>query len=388
LKIAIISFGYADSILPLFKHLQETTVNYNLFLCYSLNRKIDSILDFTDINISTGFSNPKKTEEILGPEIMNYLGDVSNIQFFIFHNFKLRSSLNFHLAKTLAERLKSYDIVHFIGIYGVLPIIMYRLRKNRLIFTIHDASSHSGEKTRFNFAEKLNRFIFRSKYPVIVQNVHDFKNLQNEYYKIKDKFRFIPFGELDIYRKFKEEDQKTNYSDLIFFGRISPYKGIEYLINAIENLNSEGIKVKTIIAGQGEIYFDTSRLEELGILLINRYIPNSELVSLISGTKVVVCPYTDATQSGVIMTAFAFNKPVIATDVGSFPEVIKNGITGFLVKPKNAFELASKIDILLSSPELLSNMSNNINHLTTSGEYSWNRITENMVKLYTSVQQQ
>jgi len=385
LKVAIVSFGHVDVILPLIKHLKRYSIIVDLYLCFSLNRKAESILDFSDKIISTNFTNSDKTEELLDPYIKNYLGDISNVHFFIFYNDKLRSSRNFCLTKILAKKLKLYDIVHFNGINGVLPILIYRLRKKELIFTIHDIRSHSGEKTRFNFTERLNKFIIKSKYPVIVQNISDFEKLRDKYYSIKEKFRFIPFGELELYREFEIKDQKKSCSDILFFGRISKYKGIEYLIMALEILKKRGFHYNTIIAGNGEVYFETGELHELNILLINKHVSNSELVSLIRNTKIVVCPYTDATQSGVVMTAFAFNTPVIASDVGSFPEVVKDGITGFLVKPKDTVELASKISILLNSPELLKEMSNNIDLMAVSGEYSWNQIAEKVTKLYASV---
>jgi glycosyltransferase involved in cell wall biosynthesis len=384
LRIAIVSFGHVDVVLPLFKHLKASSADIDLYLCFSLNRKAESILNFYDKLVTTGFTDYIKTEELLGQEIANYLGDISKVRFFIFHNLKLRSFRNFHLSKKLTNNLKLYDIIHFNGTNSVLPILIYLLRKKKLIFTIHDIQSHSGEKTKFNFAERLNKFLIKSKYPVIVQNVADFEKLRNEFYAIKDKFRFIPFGELEVYREFEIKDQKTNDSDLLFFGRISPYKGIEYMISALEILKKRKIHIRTIIAGDGEIFFDTTKLEESSILLINRYIPNSELVNLIMNTKIVVCPYTDATQSGVVMTAYAFNKPVIASSVGSFPEVIEEGITGALVKPGNDYDLAEKIKTLLSNPDLLEKMSLNIHTFTYTGNYSWNRIIEKVNDLYVS----
>ena len=109
------------------------------------------------------------------------------------------------------------------------------------------------------------------------------------------------------------------------------------------------------------------------------------MIALIENTKVVVCPYTDETQSGVVMTAFAFNKPVIASNLGSFSEVIKDGITGFLVPPQDSDVLASRINMLISNPVLIEQMRNNIFGIATSGEYSWVQIGNNMQKLYSSV---
>ena len=386
MKIALVSFGYSDSVIPLFKQLKYKGIEIDLIFCYSLNRKSDSILDFTDKKISTGFLSENKIKEILPEEIKKYLIDISTVKFFIFHNLKLRSIKNFFLSVLLAKKLKTYDIIHFNGTNGVLPLLIFFLKRKKLIFTIHDIHSHSGEKPRYNFAEKMNEYIIRSPYPLIVQNTTDFEYLIINHPDIAAKFRFIPLGILDIFREFKSKPKEIPKSDLLFFGRISPYKGIEYLLDAIRALYSRGIVLKTVIAGQGDIYFRKDDFEKLGIKLINRYIPNEELVSLIEGSKIVICPYTDATQSGVVMTAFAFNKSVIASDIESFKDVIIDGINGFLVPPRNSKELASKISISLSNPELLDDMSNNIQRLSATSNYSWNQITEKMTELYSSVQ--
>jgi glycosyltransferase involved in cell wall biosynthesis len=75
----------------------------------------------------------------------------------------------------------------------------------------------------------------------------------------------------------------------------------------------------------------------------NRYITNEELVDLISQAKFIVCPYKDATQSGVLMTAFALRTPVIASAIGAFPEYIDDNKTGMLVPVNDAEKLAEKM---------------------------------------------
>ncbi|MDN5345655.1 MAG: hypothetical protein PWQ73_152 [Petrotoga sp.] len=382
MKIALISFGHVDVTLPLFKNLIKSSLNINLIFCFSLNRKSESVLNFKDISVRTGYTDYNKTKELLGPEVVNYLQDITTVRFFIFHNLKLRSLKNFFLAIKFAKSLKNYDIIHFNGTNAVLPILIFLLRKKKLIFTIHDFHLHSGEKDRLNFAERLNNYIARSKYPLIIQNMSDFTYLLEKYPDNTTKFWLIPFGVLDVYRAFENSEIKTPESDLLFFGRISPYKGVEFLIEALKILKKKGYNYKTIIAGGGNVYFNTDDLNELNILLINRYIPNSELVSLIKNTKVVVCPYTDATQSGVVMTAFAFNKPVIASSVGSFTEVIEDGITGSLVKPRDPEQLGEKIHLILNKPDLLREMELNIQAIQNEGNNSWSHIIDRVKNLY------
>jgi len=385
MKIALISFGHTDSVLPLFKSLLIKNLDVHLIFCFAMNRKSESVIDFTDKEINTGFLSKAKINELLSYEIKNYLGDIAAVKFFIYYNLKLRSLKNFFLSIKLANELSNYDVIHFNGTNGVLPLLIYLLRKKKLIFTIHDIHSHSGEKTRFNFAEEMNEYIIKSKYPLIVQNLTDYEYLRKKHSKIANKVKFIPFGVLDIYREFNDLEKEQISSDLLFFGRISPYKGIEYLIEAIKNLYSRGFKIKTIIAGSGQTYFDTNDFSELNIEFLNRYISNSEMAKLINGTKIVICPYTDATQSGVAMTAFAFQKPVIATNVGGFKDVIVNGYNGILVLPKDSKALADSISKLLTDNALLESISKNIAEFENENkEFAWSNISKKIIDVYQS----
>jgi glycosyltransferase involved in cell wall biosynthesis len=385
MKIALISFGHVDVALPLYKHLRNLHTNIDLIFCFALDRKSESILNFSDKKINQGFLSDQTVEELIPQGIKKYLGTLSSISFYIYNSQKLRSLNNLLLSIKLAARLKQYDVIHFNGINGVLPVLIFLIRKRQLVFSIHDIHTHTGEKTRHNFAEKLNQYLVKSRHTVIIQNSNDYDNLIIKHPESASKLKLIPFGILDIYKYLADDSVKAPASDLLFFGRISPYKGIEYLIESLEILHSRGIHPKTVIAGEGQVYFDTGKLEELGVQLINRYLPNEELVALIRNTRAVICPYTDATQSGVVMTAFAFNKPVIATSVGSFKEVIIDYRNGFLVPPCDAGILARKIEQLVSSPELIESMAENIKTDFQSGDYSWSTITQKVRSLYSSL---
>jgi glycosyltransferase involved in cell wall biosynthesis len=80
--------------------------------------------------------------------------------------------------------------------------------------------------------------------------------------------------------------------------------------------------------------------------IINKHIEIDELANIISQSKFIVCPYRDATQSGVLMTSFAMQKPVVATNVGAFPEYIEDDFNGLLAEP-NHIDFAEKINYAL-----------------------------------------
>jgi len=171
--------------------------------------------------------------------------------------------------------------------------------------------------------------------------------LINYYNLPQEKVSYIPSGPLDVFKSFKPEYPiDTNEKYILFFGRISKYKGIEYLISAFNQISHIFPDIKLIIAGRGNLMFHLEENEN--IIFINRYIKTSELVGLIQNSLFIVVPYTDSTHSAVVATSYTFLKPVIASKVGGLPEIVRDGETGFLVKPKNVNELAEKMQKMLS----------------------------------------
>ncbi|KKG82671.1 glycosyltransferase [Methanosarcina mazei] len=148
-----------------------------------------------------------------------------------------------------------------------------------------------------------------------------------------------------IHKKINEEE-----NTILFFGRILEYKGIDYLIKA-EPLISEKIpNIKIIIAGSGDFSKYESMINHKNHFeIINEYIPDEKVSELFQKSSVVVLPYIEASQTGIIPIAYAFKKPVVATDVGSLSEVIVDGVTGFIVPPRDSKLLAdSLLNILLN----------------------------------------
>ena len=80
-----------------------------------------------------------------------------------------------------------------------------------------------------------------------------------------------------------------------------------------------------------------------------RFIPDSEIATYFAAADVVLAPYRTEAQSGVALTAFHFGRPVIASNVGGLPEIVKDGENGFVIPPDDANALASAIDRFYTS---------------------------------------
>ncbi len=131
----------------------------------------------------------------------------------------------------------------------------------------------------------------------------------------------------------------------LFFGFIRGYKGLLNLIEAAARVPRD--RDFQVLVG-GEYYEDatpyTDRIRELGledrVVLHTRYIPNEEVADFFAAANVVVLPYKSATQSGIIQIAFNFDVPVITTDVGGLPEVVRPGELGEVVPAEDPQALA------------------------------------------------
>jgi glycosyltransferase involved in cell wall biosynthesis len=113
----------------------------------------------------------------------------------------------------------------------------------------------------------------------------------------------------------------------------------------------------------------------------NYRIPYKEGAELFQRCSVVVLPYIDASQSGVIPTAYGFKKPVVVTDVGSIPEIVDDGVTGFIVPSKDPIALVDAIIKLLKDDGLRKQMGENA-YKKLKTDLSWDKIVEKTVEVY------
>ncbi len=136
--------------------------------------------------------------------------------------------------------------------------------------------------------------------------------------------------------------------NLMFFGFVRDYKGLEYLLDAMKHiLKNHDVTLHVV----GEFWEGKERhlehIRRLGIegnvRIIDSYIPNSEVVKYFSAVDAVVLPYTTFTGSGIIQLAFGLNVPVIASGVGVSLDVIEHGRSGLLTRPRDPEDIAEKI---------------------------------------------
>lgn len=274
-----------------------------------------------------------------------------------------------------------YDVIHTDSMLGMWNLLLYKLFGKKMVLTVHDPFPHTGEITarkKFNYkmAMKMVRHF-------VLLNDKQKEQFCKSYNVRPEQILINRLGVYDNISTFVRPRESTISHNVLFFGRISPYKGIEFLCQAMIKVKEQVPDATLTIAGGGKMYFDIAPYQKQDwVVVINRYVGMEELAGLLQNCALSVCPYTDATQSGVIMTSYSLCKPVVATNVGGLGEMVENGKTGLLVSPKDVDALAKAIINLLKDDVRRKNMADNIRSDYFVGDKSWRGIAEKYVEFY------
>jgi glycosyltransferase involved in cell wall biosynthesis len=163
----------------------------------------------------------------------------------------------------------------------------------------------------------------------------------------------IPHGEFSYYSKISEEgipegDSERRYT-LLFFGRLREYKGLRVLVQAFPLIQERVPQARLLVVTSGDLRPYTAALAALrNVELVNRFIPDDEVGSWFARAGILVLPYLEASQSGVITIAYTRRMPVVATAVGGLREQVEDGVSGYLVAPGDPRALAERCaDLML-----------------------------------------
>ncbi len=224
-----------------------------------------------------------------------------------------------------------------------------------LVTTIHDVFRHPGDRSTTFGTEYTKQISFYKSQKLIVHAQFLKDQLVESFNVGQERVHVLPHGELgSLYQRranlLKPVEREAN--TLLFFGRIWPYKGLKYLLEAMPLVAKKIPDVKLIIAGRGEeLYsyfpngYDPKRYE-----ILNEFIPAETVAELFGRSAITVLPYIESSQSGVAAIAYAQGSVVIASNIGGLSEMIHHNQDGVLVPPEDVEALAiAIIDVLKDS---------------------------------------
>ncbi|MES2479301.1 MAG: glycosyltransferase [Bacteroidota bacterium] len=170
---------------------------------------------------------------------------------------------------------------------------------------------------------------------------------------------------------------------ILFFGFIRKYKGLDWLLEAMNDERLKSMNIKLIIAGEfygdEDLYHQLIKQYQLGdnVKLFTNFIPNSEVRNYFCAADLVVQPYKTATQSGITQIAYHFEKPMVVTNVGGLAENVPDGKVGFVAEP-NPTSIADAI-LRFFEPDSIPELEHNIK--SEKEKYSWENFTKKLLSL-------
>jgi D-inositol-3-phosphate glycosyltransferase len=243
----------------------------------------------------------------------------------------------------------------------------YRFLGKKIVLTAHNvnAGKRDGSDT------VLNRLGLRVQYRladhIFVHTQKMKQELVEEFGVQATRITIVPFGinnavpntSLSSGEAKRRLGIRENEKAILFFGRITPYKGLEYLITAFQKILVRTDNYRLIIAGRPEKgcerYWASLRrvidddLQRELILLRAEHIPDAETELYFKAADALVLPYRDIFQSGILFLGYSFGLPALVADVGSLKDDIVEGSTGYVFKPEDPADLARAIEKYFSS---------------------------------------
>lgn len=291
------------------------------------------------------------------------------------------------------------DVIHLpflAGLPSILSLPLLWLYRRPLVGTVHDPVSHEGHEIGL-FGIDLRVAVIRFEtvlLDAVVVHGEECERQALEAGYPSEKLCILPHG---LYTHFEDADSGADPVPvsgtepvLLFFGKIRPNKGFDRIPAIVDGVAEEVGNVRAVVAGSSDVgwQIDEDELDRIVAALDehdriefeDRYVPNEEVGGYFRNATAVVLPYYDATASGVAMTAYTFETPMVATRTGDMGRMIERDETGVLADPDATDDLVDGAVEVLTDPALRDRLTDNIRE--NRPEYAWGAIAEQTVSLY------
>ena len=388
-KIAIIVDSHVGSTIPLCKALSKKGYKVDYYIIGV--GKVHSP-EGTDIEFSTSKIGISKIPPSKYPKLNAYFSksDITIYSITLPRPFsKLRivskymTLLRNMLMKLYARKIlqKSYDWINLVGRHNSVELIPFLdICGNKCVLSLHEVFNHANPD--FSKVPELISKMIDKRIDTVVHSVKSLKDILC-YDGIDESFiHHINFGLFESFSIYNSDNSLTLPNRyFLFFGRITPYKGLSYFIEAAKTISKKYPKIKYVIAGSGkDPVLDTLKNDDRFVVL-NRFITNEELAELIRNSHAIVCPYTTMSQSGIPQTTYVFNKPIIASNLDGFREVISNKVNGLLFEVNSIEQLSKAMEDSLN-PDNYTKLVNGVSDFQNQyPTYSWSCIADQYINL-------
>lgn len=254
-----------------------------------------------------------------------------------------------------------------------------------VVYTAHDALPNAPSPRRLRRAARNARAFSR----VIVHSEHGRRALVERLGVAADAVHVVPHGALTAYREVTPVPPAVpdGAPVVALLGLLRPYKGLDVLLDAWPAVRAAVPDAVLLVAGR--VLGDpdgaarAQAMAEEGVVADLRFTPTEEFAGALLRADLVALPYRRIDQSGVLFAALALGRPIVASDVGGFAEVVAQQGAGLVVPPEDPAALADAIVALLADPERRAAMAA-ASRAAADGPFSWDAIAAATEDVYRS----
>lgn len=241
-------------------------------------------------------------------------------------------------------RKEKFDIVYFESLHVWNILIALALpRKTHTCQVIHEVIPHEGDK-QVKGVDFMNKTICKTIDTIILRNRKYVTDMVHRYQISPDRVKY-----LELWRRYPDYTQPVHSGHVLFFGRINPYKGADNLLEIV-NLCPD---IHFDIIGRVDPQMEpiVKELEKKKNVHVQKgYVSDDAMKKAFINCDWAIVPYNSASQSGIIIDAYKFSRPVIAFNVGAIPEQIDDERSGYLIAEGDNRAFATKIKEAMALP--------------------------------------
>ena len=279
---------------------------------------------------------------------------------------------------------------HWILPQGFVGAFLKKLFKVPLLVTVHGSDLFPLKNV---FYKKLQDFVFKNSDMITVNSEATRNELVKRFPGYTQKIKIIPMGvDVNLFKKIRVQKPKRYEKSkiLLAVGRLSDQKGLQYLIEAMQDIRRYEPKIKLLIIGEGP--YETALKEIVKSKGLENFVefigsvPFSEVPEYYNFADIFVMPSL-STKTGTealglsLLEAMASGCAVIGTNIGGIPFVIKDSYNGVLVEQKNANELVNAVITMLKDKKKSGKLGKNAADFIRKN-YSWENVTKRFIGVY------
>lgn len=217
-----------------------------------------------------------------------------------------------------------FDVIYFESLHTWNLPIMMMAGKTKTYQVIHEVIPHEGD-SQVRMVDLMNKAVVKFADTIVLRNKTYIQDMVNRYEISADRVKY-----LELWRRYPAYTLPVHSGRVLFFGRINPYKGADKLLEMVRRCPDIQFDIIGRVDSQMQEIVE-QLAKEKNVKLRNDYVSDVEMREAFINCDWVIVPYNSASQSGIIIDAYKYSRPVIAFAVGAIPEQIQDGKSGYLV---------------------------------------------------------